>query len=145
MTTQEYLMARKSKNWKFNRVISDNAFKNVNRIHPLKQKMVAQIVDQAKKDQAVRRIIIFGSSTRYDCDITSDLDICIDWNQDCYDKEGVLKPFTKNMRQTISSVTKGNADVIDYAYLDGTVLKEAVENGVVVYNIEKAENISDIH
>lgn len=45
MTTQEYLMARKSKNWKFNRVISDNAFKNVNRIHPLKQKMVAQIVD----------------------------------------------------------------------------------------------------
>ena len=64
MTTQEYLMARKSKDWKFNRVVSDNAFKNVNRIHPLKQKMVAQIVGQAKNDQAVRRIIIFGSSTR---------------------------------------------------------------------------------
>ena len=133
MTTQEYLMARKSKDWKFNRVVSDNAFKNVNRIHPIKQKMVAQIVGQAKNDQAVRRIIIFGSSTRYDCDITSDLDICIDWNQDCYDKEGVLKPFTKNMRQTISSVTKGNADVVDYAYLDGTVLKDSVEEGVIVY------------
>lgn len=133
MTTQEYLMARKSKNWKFNCIVSDTAFKNVNRIHPLKQKMVAQIVDQAKKDQAVRRVIIFGSSTRYDCDITSDLDICIDWNQDCYDKEGVLKPFTKNMRQTISSVTRGNADVVDYAYLDGTVLKDSVEEGVIVY------------
>lgn len=145
MTTQEYLAARKSKNWKFNQVVNENAFKNVNRIHPLKQKMVAQIVDHAKKDISVRRVIIFGSSTRYDCDITSDLDICIDWNQDCYDKEGVLKPFTKNMRQTISSVTKGNADVVDYAYLDGTVLKDAVENGVVVYDIEKSENISDIH
>lgn len=133
MTTQEYLMARKSKDWKFNRVVSDNAFKNVNRIHPLKQKMVAQIVDQAKKGRAVHRIIIFGSSTRYDCDITSDLDICIDWNQDCYDKEGGLKPFTRNMRQTISSVTKGNADVVDYAYLDDTVLKDSVEEGVIVY------------
>ena len=90
MTTQEYLVARKSKNWKFNRVVNENAFKNVNRIHPLKQKMVEQIVDRAKKDISVRRIIIFGSSTRYDCDVTSDLDICIDWNQDCYDEEGVI-------------------------------------------------------
>ena len=133
MTTQEYLVARKSKNWKFNRVVNENAFKNVNRIHPLKQKMVEQIVDHAKKDISVRRIIIFGSSTRYDCDVTSDLDICIDWNQDCYDEEGVLKPFTRNMRQTISTVTRGNADVVDYEYLDDTFLKDAVEEGVIVY------------
>ena len=140
MTTQEYLAARKSKNWKFNQVVNENAFKNVNRIHPLKQKMVAQIVDHAKKGISVRRVIIFGSSTRYDCDITSDLDICIDWNQDCYDKEGVLKPFTKNMRQIISSVTRGNADVVDYAYLNKTVLTDAVENGVIVYDITEIEN-----
>ena len=50
MTTQEYLVARKSKNWKFSRVVNENAFKNV----------------------------------------SSDLDICIDWNQDCYDEEGVI-------------------------------------------------------
>lgn len=143
MTTEEYLIARKSKNWKFNRIVSDNAFKNVNRIHPLKQKMVAQIVDQAKKDPAVRRIIIFGSSTRYDCDITSDLDICIDWQKNCYDKEGVLKPFTKNMRQIISSVTRGNADVVDYAYLDKTVLTDTVENGVIVYDITEIKSGSD--
>lgn len=140
MTTEEYLIARKSNNWKFNRVVSDNAFKNVNRIHLLKQKIVAQIVERAKQDPAVRRLIIFGSSTRYDCDITSDLDICIDWNQDCYDKEGVLKPFTKNMRQIISSVTRGNADVVDYAYLNKTVLTDAVENGVIVYDITEIEN-----
>lgn len=35
--------------------------------------------------------------------------------------------------------------MVDYAYWDGTVLKDAVENGVVVYDIEKSENISDIH
>lgn len=56
------------------------------------------------------------------------------------DKEGVLKPFTKNMRQIISSVTRGNADVVDYAYLNKTVLTDAVENGVIVYDITEIEN-----
>lgn len=44
------------------------------------------------------------------------------------------------MRQIISSVTNGNADVIDYAYLNKTVLTDAVENGVIVYDITEIEN-----
>lgn len=133
MTTQEYLQARKSKNWKFNKVVEDDAFENVNRIHPIKQKMVKNIVNAAKLDDFVKRLIVFGSSTRYDCDFTSDLDICIDWNEDCYDSEGVLKPFTGKMRKVISRESNGCADVVNYDYLDDTVVKNAVEEGVVVY------------
>lgn len=133
MTTEEYLVARKSKNWRFNSIVDDTSFDNVNRIHPIKQHAVKEIVASAQDDQYVKRIIIFGSSTRYDCDISSDLDICIDWNEDCYDADGILKPFTRNMRRAISFVTNGNADVVNYNYLNGTVLEEAVKEGVVVY------------
>lgn len=133
MTTQEYLTARKSKNWKFNSVVDNASFKNVNRIHPLKQNVVKDIVAVARDDQNVKKIIIFGSSTRYDCDITSDLDICVDWKEDCYDAEGILMPFTRNMRKAISYITKGRADVVNYGYLEGTVVENAVKEGVVVY------------
>ena len=101
MTTEEYLEARKSKEWKFNKIVSEDSFLNVNRVHPIKQKQVKQIVEAARNDEYVKKIIIFGSSIRYDCDITSDLDICIDWKEDCYDKNGVLKAFTRNMRKII--------------------------------------------
>ena len=133
MTTQEYLNARKSPTWKFNKVVDDNAFANVNRIHPIKQRMVKDIVDAACCDDAVRRIIIFGSATRYDCDMTSDLDICIDWYANCYDSDGVLMPFTRNMRKVISNASKGKVDVVNCGYLYDTILEDAVKNGVVVY------------
>jgi predicted nucleotidyltransferase len=133
VTTEEYLIARKSKSWKFNRVVPDDSFENVNRIHPIKQREVRKIVSAARNDDFVKRIIIFGSSIRYDCDMTSDLDICIDWVGDCYDEEGVLRPYTDNMRRAISNATKGNADVVNYGYLEDTVVGKAVEEGVVVY------------
>jgi predicted nucleotidyltransferase len=133
MTTEEYLVARKSKNWKFNSVVDNSSFSNVNKIHPIKQRIVKDIVNNARNDNNVKRIIIFGSSTRYDCDVTSDLDICIDWKYDCYDDMGVLKPFTKNMRKAISLATKGKADVVNYDYLDGTDVEQSVKEGVVVY------------
>ena len=133
MTTEEYLVARKSKNWKFNKVVDGRSFLSVNRIHPIKQRIVRDIVSEAQKDPHVKRIIIYGSSIRYDCDITSDLDICIDWKEKCYDDDGVLKPFTGNMRKAISRSTKGHADVVNYGYLDGTMVEDAVKEGVVVY------------
>ena len=133
MTTEEYLIARKSPNWRFKKIVNENSFMNVNRVHPLKQKLVRNIVAEAKKECVVKRIIIFGSSIRYDCDITSDLDICIDWMMDCYDENGILLPFTQNMRKCISYETKGRADVVNYDYLEDTVLVEAVKEGVVVY------------
>ena len=133
MTTNEYLIRRKKKDWKFSTVVPSDSFSGVNRIHPLKQREVKEIVDTARTDEAVRRIVIFGSSIRYDCNETSDLDICIDRDRDCYDADGVLLPFTRKMRKAISTATKGKADVVNYAYLDGTNVKEAVQEGVLVY------------
>lgn len=133
MTTEEYLERRKSKDWNFFAIVETDSFKNVKKIHPLKQKLVKAIVDAAKKDSYIRRIIIFGSSTRYDCDITSDLDICIEWTEPCRDKDGVYYPFTLPIRKVISKVTKGRADVINYELLDDTYLTEAVREGVEVY------------
>ena len=133
MTTEQYLIARKAKDWKFNTVVQKDAFSHVNRIHPIKQRMVKDIVDAARLDDSVRKIIIFGSATRYDCDITSDLDVCIDWMWPCYDQEGVLLPFTANMRRVISQTTKGMADVVNYSELSDTVVEAAVREGVTVY------------
>lgn len=133
MTMQEYLIRRKSSDWKFNTVVDKNSFQHVNKIHPLKQKLVKDIVQVAKNDDSVKKIIVFGSSTRYDCDITSDLDLCIDWKYDCYDMDGILKSFTKNMRRNISNLSKGSADVVNFGYLEGTAVKDAVDKGVVVY------------
>lgn len=133
MTMQEYLIRRKSSDWKFNTIVDKNSFQHVNKIHPLKQKLVKDIVQVAKNDDSVKKIIVFGSSTRYDCDITSDLDLCIDWKYDCYDMEGILKSFTKNMRRNISNLSKGRADVVNFGYLEGTAVKDAVDKGVVVY------------
>lgn len=133
MTTAEYLKQRKSKDWKFGTVVAKESFDHVNKIHPIKQRQVSDIVRAANHDIMVKRIIIYGSSTRYDCDITSDLDICIDWKENCYDEDGVLCPFTRNMRNAISSVTEGRADVVNYDYLEGTEIEDAVKEGVVVY------------
>jgi len=133
MTTKEYLIRRKAKDWRFSTVVAADSFTDVNLIHPLKQREVKEIVDAARMDENVRRIVIFGSSIRFDCNEASDLDICIDWSKDCYDAEGVLLPFTRNMRKVISAATKGKADVLNYAYLDGTAVKEAVQEGVLVY------------
>lgn len=133
MTPQEYIRRRKLPDWKFSEIVSADSFTNVNKIHPLKQKAVKEIVAAAREDPAVRRLIVFGSSIRYDCDNTSDLDICIDWVKACYDNDGVLCPFTVNMRNTISRVTKGGADVVNYDYIDDTFVESAVRNGVVVY------------
>ena len=133
MTVEEYLHARKSKDWKFNQIVDKDAFMNVNRIHPIKQNMVKEIVAVAKNDDSVKRIIIFGSSIRYDCDITSDLDICVEWTKDCYDSDGILMPFTKSLRKVISAVTKGKADVVNYGYREGTEVEDAVKEGVIVY------------
>ena len=133
MDALEYMNARKSPNWKFNKVVPDDSFLSVNKIHPLKQLEVKLIVDEARKDSHVKSIKIFGSATRYDCNIDSDLDICVDWNEDCYDDEGVLKPFTVNLRKAIANITKGNSDVLNEEYLEGTEVEAAARNGVVVY------------
>lgn len=53
MTTEEYLTARKSKKWKFNTVVDAASFELVNKIHPIKQRLVREIVEDAVKERIV--------------------------------------------------------------------------------------------
>ena len=39
------------------------------------------------------------------------------------------------MRRIIDRLTHGNADVVNYDYLEGTYIYDAVKKGVVVYEI----------
>ena len=63
----------------------------------------------------------------------------------CYNKDGVLCPFTVNMRKAISQATKGGADVVNYDYIDDTFVESAVRNGVVVYEQNVQSVVRDDH
>ncbi len=132
MTFYEYKTLSSQRGWKFNKVVPDDIL-NIEYIHPLKQTFVAEIIKAAMKDCGVKSIRIFGSAITDKCDFSSDLDICIDWNFDCYDKEGVLVKETVGFLSTISKITKGGCDVVHLQYLEGTIVEEAAKGGVLVY------------
>ena len=60
MTTEEYLERRKSKIWNFFAVVDLDSFKNVKKIHPLKQKLVKEIVEAAKEDTYLTDVVKEG-------------------------------------------------------------------------------------
>ena len=62
------------KYWDFD-IVCNHHFLNCNKIHPLKQRDVAAIVDSASKDQHIKRLVIFGSATTFSCNSYSDIDL----------------------------------------------------------------------
>ena len=94
-------------------------FLGVNWIHPLKQKKVARAVEQIKSEYPeVTALAVFGSSTRSDCNVYSDIDFVVWKPDDC--------GFTP--------------DCDDYDLLfanhinrESPIWKSIVEEGVVVY------------
>ena len=105
---------------------------NIEKINPLKRKEVSAIISQIEDDSFLEKIIIFGSAVRNDCRKDSDLDIAIQWTENCFDEDYILKPFTLPIFNIISRVTQGNNDVVCIGY-EGD-LKDSISKGVVVYN-----------
>lgn len=69
-------------------LVTENIYaKELNRIHPLKQRQVEAICSLAKQNPIVKKITIFGSSTSYKCNCCSDLDLCIEWSKCIYINE----------------------------------------------------------
>ena len=60
--------------WDFE-VILDSDVKNINHIHPLKQRDVDRMAKAAQKDCHIRAVIVFGSAVRFDCHSGSETDI----------------------------------------------------------------------
>ncbi|MBQ4058062.1 MAG: hypothetical protein IJD40_03925 [Lachnospiraceae bacterium] len=132
MTFYDYKVNSTKRTWKFNKIVSDNVM-NIEYIHPLKQKIIVDIVKSAKENIGIKSIRVFGSAITSECDFESDLDLCIDWNFDCYDDEGVLVPETVSFMHNISMITKGKCDVVHLQYLAGTIVEQDAREGVVVY------------
>ena len=62
--------------WDFE-ILSDFHYENVNRIHPLKQRDVFELINAVKNDSHITGVIVFGSAIRFDCHSMSDLDVLI--------------------------------------------------------------------
>ena len=105
--------------------------KNIDKINPIKRNIVEKIVSDINGNSYVCKVVVFGSSIRSDCSENSDIDFAIEWAEDCYDEDYVLKAFTLPVYRTISKLTKGNNDVVSMGY-EG-MLKQEIEKGVVVY------------
>lgn len=105
---------------------------NLDRINPIKRDIVADILSKVDGYPYLKKMVIFGSSIRNDCRKDSDIDIALEWTEDCLDEDYLYKPFVNPVRDTISTKTKGNNDVVNIGY-EGNVLKEAIINGVTVY------------
>lgn len=95
-------------------------FMNIEKIHPQQQDAVGKMIDHCKNDENIRKIIIFGSSTREDCRPESDVDIFFDFKTEPDDYPvltNTLTPFDNWSNFTVSRK-------LDY---------EIIRTGVTVY------------
>ncbi len=54
------------------------SFPDANRIHPLMQKRVDTLIRSLRKDNNIRRLVLFGSSLEFRCNSHSDIDLYIE-------------------------------------------------------------------
>ncbi|MEI3376346.1 MAG: helix-turn-helix domain-containing protein [Coriobacteriales bacterium] len=60
------------------RVCIDRPFENCNRIYPVQQRKVRELIDDISADPAVKSITVFGSSVTQRCHIGSDVDVYVE-------------------------------------------------------------------
>ena len=95
-------------------------FDNVDLIFPTQQRDVLKLVKGLRKHENVLKIVIFGSSTRSDCNPWSDLDVYIELKEDKYP------------RMNYGSI-EAALDVWTNFTVDEQLYNEIMETGVVVY------------
>lgn len=104
------------------RRIVSNYYMNVEKIHPLKQKLVEKIRNYSMTNENIKSIIIFGSSVTDRCHSFSDLDIYFD-----------LKKNDNSAYKYIYSLIDENIDYWDNFRVDSRMLNEIMKEGVKVY------------
>lgn len=99
--------------------------KNADRIFPLKQAELINVVNVLKP--YVNKIIVFGSSTNWNCNYKSDIDLVVEPN----DKYNALF-----ISKELSKVTLNGYDLFTVEQLknaDNTLKDEVEQNGVCIY------------
>lgn len=96
---------------------SFNQVKNINKIHPLKQKKVYHLIKNLVNMDFVKRIWIFGSSTNNSCNINSDVDVLVELENDDFSRDdNIVCLIQKNFAKSLGS----NFDVVFLNDLDKT-------------------------
>lgn len=102
---------------KFN-ICIDDSFKNCEKIYPIQQNRVKNILTQVKKDDNVLKVIVFGSSVSNRCHIDSDLDLYME--------------LSKNKKVKINNIDY-QLDLWNNFNVTTGMLSEIQKKGVIVY------------
>ncbi len=99
-------------------VINKHKFRNNEKIHPLQQESIEEILKTIKQYKEVTKVIVFGSSVEERCNYESDIDLYVELNNDVNIKKySVEKPVDLWTNYTVSK----------------EMLEEIMKKGVVVY------------
>lgn len=119
-TVDDYIRHNGDNLWTFETVPSLD-FENINHIHPLKQRDIASIIESVKDDIHIIGIIIWGSSVRFDCHSTSDIDLLIIRDDNKMQIDGNLENVQSEL------------DIIFNCKLGRRLQEEIAQTGVIVY------------
>ena len=109
-------MVNQKKEW---RVCIQDPFDNCEKIYPIQQKKVQQMISNLKDDTNVEKLIVFGSSVQDTCHTGSDVDFYI-----------VLKQDRKIIfKETLSFIY----DIWTNYTVDSRMYEEIKKKGVTVY------------
>ena len=101
------------------RVCIQEPFENCEKIYPIQQKKVKQMINNIKEDSNVEKIVVFGSSVQDTCHVGSDVDFYI-----------VLKQDQKiTFKETLSFMY----DIWTNYTVDSRMYEEITKKGVTVY------------
>ena len=109
-------MVNQKKEW---RVCIQDPFDNCEKIYPIQQKKVQQMISNLKDDTNVEKIIVFGSSVQDTCHTGSDVDFYIVSKQD---RKIIFK-------ETLSFIY----DIWTNYTVDSRMYEEIKKKGVTVY------------
>ena len=108
--------ADQKKEW---RVCIQDPLENCEKIYPIQQKKVKQMINNIKEDSNVEKIVVFGSSVQDTCHMGSDVDFYI-----------VLKQDQKiTFKETLSFMY----DIWTNYTVDSRMYEEITKKGVTVY------------
>lgn len=71
---EQFFLKNSKKDFK----VVSKKFKNANKIHPVQQNNVFKLIEELKKYDEVKKVVVFGSSVTTKCNYESDLDVYVE-------------------------------------------------------------------
>ena len=118
----------KNKKFLFPEIVKNKNY-DYRRIHPLKQKMVNELYKLLKKEKAISKAYIFGSSVNIRCRANSDIDIALELKDEFFNSEN-----KNRISELVQEKTEYSADIVWLNSIDQTSqLYENIKKGVIIY------------